>query len=96
MVVRTGAQYVILSFSCTYQWTQQSLESREPGATIVPLIISPDKTQLTVFGGKMAYLVYMTIGNLPKEIRRKPSQSAQILVGVAAGVFAGTSGSGSE
>lgn len=57
------------------------LESRQPGATIVPLIISTDKTQVTVFGGKLAYPVYMTIGNIPKEIRRKPSRSAQILVG---------------
>jgi hypothetical protein len=29
----------------------------------------------------MAYPVYLTIGNIPKEIRRKPSRCAQILVG---------------
>ena len=60
---------------------QESLESRQPGATIVPLIVSTDKTQLTIFGGKQAYPVYMTIGNIPKEIRRKPSRHAQMLVG---------------
>ena len=29
----------------------------------------------------MAYPVYLTIGNIPKEIRRKPSRRAQILMG---------------
>lgn len=31
-------------------------------------------------GGKTAYPVYLTIGNIPKEIRRKPSQHSQILL----------------
>ena len=48
---------------------------------IVPLIISSDKTQLTHFHGKSAYPVYLTIGNVPKNIRRKPSCHAQILLG---------------
>jgi len=61
--------------------SQRSLESQQPGVTVLPLIISTDKTQLTVFGGKMAYLVYMTIGNIPKEIHRKPSCCAQMLIG---------------
>jgi Plavaka transposase len=58
-----------------------TLEARRPGATIIPIIISSDKTQLTVFRGKTAYPVYMTIGNIPKDIRRKPSRSAQMLIG---------------
>lgn len=33
------------------------------------------------FGGKSAYPIYLTIGDLPKEIRRKPSQGGQILLG---------------
>ncbi|KAI0629564.1 hypothetical protein C8Q77DRAFT_1065168 [Trametes polyzona] len=60
--------------------TQKEIERRLPGATIVPIIISSDKTQLTVFGSKTAYPVYMTIGNLPKDIRRKPSRRGQILL----------------
>lgn len=43
-------------------------------------MISSDKTQLTTFGNKTAYPVYLTIGNLPKEIRRKPSRRGQILL----------------
>ena len=50
------------------------------GATIIPIIISSDKTQLTLFRNKTAYPVYLTIGNIPKEIRRKPSWRAQILL----------------
>ncbi|KAI0350324.1 hypothetical protein OH77DRAFT_1593589, partial [Trametes cingulata] len=60
--------------------TQKELEKRKPGATIIPIIISSDKTQLTVFGSKTAYPVYMTIGNLPKDVRRKPSRRGQILL----------------
>ncbi|KAK7025769.1 hypothetical protein R3P38DRAFT_3531625 [Favolaschia claudopus] len=61
--------------------TQEEVEKEHPGATIIPIIISSDKTQLTVFGNKTAYPVYMTLGNIPKEIRRKPSRRAYILLG---------------
>ena len=60
---------------------QTILESRQPGATIVPLIVSSDKTLLMLFRGKTAYPIYMTIGNIPKDIRRKPSRQAQLLIG---------------
>ncbi|KAJ7431099.1 hypothetical protein B0H11DRAFT_2386539 [Mycena galericulata] len=61
--------------------TQEAVEKNNPGATIIPIIISSDKTQLTVFGNKTAYPVYMTIGNIPKEIRRKPSRRGYVLLG---------------
>ncbi|KAH7903744.1 hypothetical protein BJ138DRAFT_1020140, partial [Hygrophoropsis aurantiaca] len=61
-------------------WKKQSLEQDKPGATIIPILLSSDKTQVTMFRNKAAYPVYMTIGNLPKSIRRKPSQHAQILL----------------
>lgn len=60
--------------------TQKALEKKSPGATIIPVIISSDKTLLTLFRNKTAYPVYLTIGNLPKDIRRKPSRQAQILI----------------
>ena len=53
---------------------------KTPGATIIPIIISSDKTTITTWGGKTAYPVYLTIGNLPKDIRRKPSHGGQILL----------------
>jgi len=46
----------------------------------MPIIISSDKTQLTQFRGKLAYPVYLTIGNILKHIRRKPSRQAQVLL----------------
>ncbi|KAI0739540.1 hypothetical protein C8Q80DRAFT_1221997 [Daedaleopsis nitida] len=53
-----------------------------PGATLAPIIIATDKTQLTQFsGGKSAYPVYLTIGNLPKAVRRKPSLHPCVLLG---------------
>ncbi|KAJ7743425.1 hypothetical protein B0H14DRAFT_2637464 [Mycena olivaceomarginata] len=61
--------------------TQEAVEKDHPGATIIPIIISSDKTQLTVFGNKTAYPVYMSIGNIPKEIRRKPSRRSYVLLG---------------
>ncbi|KAJ7222751.1 hypothetical protein B0H12DRAFT_1078209 [Mycena haematopus] len=61
--------------------TQKAVEKDHPGATIVPILISSDKTQLTVFGNKTAYPVYMSLGNIPKEIRRKPSCRGYVLLG---------------
>ncbi|KAK1217939.1 hypothetical protein PQX77_019395 [Marasmius sp. AFHP31] len=60
--------------------TQEEVEKSNPGATIIPIIISSDKTQLTVFGNKTAYPVYISIGNIPKEIRRKTSRGAYLLL----------------
>ncbi|KAG2139381.1 hypothetical protein BD769DRAFT_1327159, partial [Suillus cothurnatus] len=60
--------------------TQKKLDERCPGGTIVPIIISSDKTQVMMFCNKTAYPVYLTIGNIPKEIRRKPSSGSHILL----------------
>ena len=59
---------------------QKELEKQRPGATVLPIIISSDKTQLTLIGNKTAYPVYMTLGNLPKDVRCKPSRRGQILL----------------
>ncbi|KIL58542.1 hypothetical protein M378DRAFT_54821, partial [Amanita muscaria Koide BX008] len=56
------------------------MQARKPGATVVPILLSSDRTQVTVFGSKTAYPVYLTIGNLPKDIRRKPSCGGQVLL----------------
>ncbi|KAI0667134.1 hypothetical protein C8Q78DRAFT_1070858 [Trametes maxima] len=61
-------------------WSVQRLETEHPGATVVPIIISSDKAQVTLFRNKTAYPVYLTIGNLPKSIRQKPGRHGQILL----------------
>ena len=60
--------------------SQKAVEGETPGATIIPVHISSDKTLVTSFLGKSVYPVYITIGNIPKEIRRKPSMHAQVLL----------------
>ena len=61
-----------------YIMSQLKLPSR---ATIVLLILSSDKTQLTQFqGDKEAWSVYLTIGNISKNIHCQPSTHTTILV----------------
>ncbi|THU77482.1 hypothetical protein K435DRAFT_832430 [Dendrothele bispora CBS 962.96] len=64
-------------------WSTQGAVDKNagPGRTILPIILSSDKTQVTVFRNKSAYPIYMTLGNIPKELRRKPSRRAYILLG---------------
>ncbi|OSD07739.1 hypothetical protein PYCCODRAFT_1441641 [Trametes coccinea BRFM310] len=52
--------------------TQRALDSIRPGGTIIPIIISSDKTQLMLFGS--------TTANLPKAVRREASRRGQTLL----------------
>ena len=52
-----------------------------PGATIIPIIISSNKTQITLFHNKSTYPIYLTISNILKAIRHKPSCHTQVLLG---------------
>ncbi|KAG8917467.1 hypothetical protein FRC02_003101 [Tulasnella sp. 418] len=61
-------------------WWRKQCEVKKPGATIVPIIVGTDKSQLTTFSGNLeAYPGYLTIGNIHKRFRRKISQNAQML-----------------
>ncbi|KAG1743380.1 hypothetical protein EDB19DRAFT_1894677 [Suillus lakei] len=60
--------------------TQKKLDQHCLGGTIIPIIISTDKTQVTMFRNKSAYPVYLTIGNIPKKICRKPLHGGHILL----------------
>ena len=49
--------------------------------TVIPLLLASDKTHLTSFSGeKAAWPVYMSIGNISKDIRWQSSKRAWVLV----------------
>ena len=51
--------------------------------TVVPIIGMSDQANLTNFSGdKKAWLVYMTIGNLPSTIWNRPGSMAILLLGL--------------
>ena len=77
-----GRRYVVLLMVSDKDLIpdQEAIEDDKTGGTVVPLIMSLDKTQVTLFRMKSVYPVYLTIGNIPKDIRKKPSRHAQVLL----------------
>ncbi|QRV89363.1 hypothetical protein RhiJN_17381 [Ceratobasidium sp. AG-Ba] len=67
----------------TADWMWDMLDKiKDEFATLIPYIVSSDETRLTNFAGdKRAHPVYLTIGNIPKRLRRRVSKRANILIG---------------
>ncbi|KAG1842554.1 hypothetical protein F4604DRAFT_1884726 [Suillus subluteus] len=66
----------------TDDWWWNMQEHLPPGAVVAPVILASDKTNLTRFqGDKAAWLIYLTIGNIKKDIRHQPSKHATVLIG---------------
>ncbi|KAF8511158.1 hypothetical protein JB92DRAFT_3083509 [Gautieria morchelliformis] len=67
-------------WTADWWWNLQS--KLPPGATIAPIILASDKTQLSQFSGdKSAWPVYLTIGNISKCTHRQIGKHAMILLG---------------
>ncbi|KAF8870929.1 hypothetical protein BD779DRAFT_1614010 [Infundibulicybe gibba] len=66
----------------TADWWWETQEKLPEGATIAPIILSSDKTRLSQFrGDKSAWPVYLTIGNIAKDVQHQASSHATVLIG---------------
>ncbi|KAG8728744.1 hypothetical protein FRC10_004600 [Ceratobasidium sp. 414] len=77
---RGGCQVYDEMWSGNWWWRMQHL-IRDKKGTIVPLIIASDETTLTNNPkGEKAHPIYLSIGNINKSIRRKPTKRAMVLI----------------
>ncbi|KAF8814138.1 hypothetical protein BYT27DRAFT_7206323 [Phlegmacium glaucopus] len=75
---RTNREYGEM-WTADWWWDTQKLLPE--GATIAPVILSSDKTNLSRFSGdKQAWPVYLSIGNIEKEVCCQPTARAMVLV----------------
>ena len=67
----------------TGDWWWEKQRELPEGATIIPLLLASDKTMLSQHHGDVsAWPVYLTIGNLDNETRRKQDVPGSILFGI--------------
>ena len=84
-----GSRIYTEMHTANWWWeTQQKLPDR---ATVVPLLLATDKTVLTQHhGDTAAWPVYLTIGNLSRQLRRKQTRPSSILLGFIPIVYSNT------
>ena len=53
------------------------------GSTLIPVLLTSDETFLTNFSGdKKLWTLFMSLGNIPSQIRNKPTAQAWSLMGL--------------
>ena len=78
-MVEDSGQFFLLSNICKHLTKVQ--EGLPKGATLIPIILSSDKTRLTMHGGnKEAWPIYMSIGNIWAKDRNPPSNGSWVLL----------------
>jgi hypothetical protein len=66
----------------TGDWWWETQSKLPPGSTVVPILIAVDKTLMTMLhGDTVCWPVYMTIGNLDRDVRRAHDRCGIILIG---------------
>ncbi|KAF9235433.1 hypothetical protein BU15DRAFT_89590 [Melanogaster broomeanus] len=66
----------------TTDWWWEMQNRLPEGAAVVPVILASDKTSLSQFrGDQEVWPVYLTVGNISKDVRRQPSKHACVLLG---------------
>ncbi|KAF8441123.1 hypothetical protein BGX38DRAFT_1071751, partial [Terfezia claveryi] len=67
----------------TGDWWWDTQMTLPIGSSLIPILITSDQTCLTNFSGdKKLWPIFMSLGNIPSDIRNKPSWQAWILIGL--------------
>ena len=67
----------------TADWWWEMQDKLPDGSTVVPIILASDKTHLSrMHGDQQAWPVYITIGNLLRDVRRAQSRPGMMLLGM--------------